>query len=1557
MESIFKCKISFLLIYIIYSNFLQAQYSKIHFLPPTYNQSSALIFSSITISTLETKPFDVQISNADGTYNKIISGLSKSNPITINLPKGGNLDGIFLASESKTNKVLKNESFILSSEKFFFVNQIHSVSNQAEIIASKGSAGMGTEFYSGHLFSKSGSNSSRAHFISVIATEDNTVVSFDNPNIAWEGQSKSFNVTLNKGESYVVAAPFNYINSINTSIDKWNAFNGTHVTSNKPIVMNSGSFLGGNTNAGQQDAGIDQIVPVKQLNSEFILVKGQGNDPEMETALVVATENNTNIYVNGSSSPFVTLNKGQYTLIKGNNFLNNTMHLKMNNPSLVYQNLSGNGAFSGMGMVFVPGLREDASKSVLISGVNSIGQSSLYIIAKKGEKVSINGKVLNLSSIENSGNSNWVSYRISPNELNSNFCLTGSSCANEGSNSSFLIESTGPINAAVSIVSGSVGAAGYFSGFASVSTNAGVSEIGVLEYSLNCEMDTVRLLANGAQKYVWNSPSGNMDLLVRLNDSTYLFDYDQNGNVGPFLYEVEMEASSVFGDKIIEKANLKINVKFNNSCKVCEAPESGAIKGNQTICFGDKPNVIDNQNSGGATIFEWAFSDDKGANWTTISQFDQSTYNPPTELNSTRWYRRRGRRDCSPLAWSNWTNHIIISVNSPIVNSLEAVNGSRCGEGVVEISVNGLGTGTTVDWYSEATGGSVLTGGLATASFTTPSITSTNDYYAEVRNTTTGCVSSNRTLVSGIINKNPEINLGNDTAICADKNITLGVSGTYASYLWNDNSTLSTLTTNQSGNYTLTVTDNKGCMGSDEIKLTVNSLPVIDLGNDTAICVDKNITFGVSGTYASYLWNDNSTLSTLTTYQSGNYTLTVTDNKGCVGSDDINLSINTLPVINLGNDTAICADKNITFGVSGTYASYLWNDNSTLSTLTTNQSGNYTLTVTDNKGCVGSDEIKLTVNSLPVIDLGNDTAICADKNITFGVSGIYASYLWNDNSTLSTLTTYQSGNYTLTVTDNKGCVGSDEIKLTVNSLPVIDLGNDTAICADKNITLGVSGTYASYLWNDNSTLSTLTTNQSGNYTLTVTDNKGCVGSDEIKLTVNSLPVIDLGNDTAICADKNITLGVSGTYASYLWNDNSTLSTLTTNQSGNYTLTVTDNKGCVGSDEINLTVNNLPVIDLGNDTIICKEQTITLNAGDEYIDYLWSNGSSVKTIEVNKVGEYSVKVTDNNGCVGNDELSISIEELDFSIQNEYNICKNDIAILKTDQHKNIEKILWNDTLASATFTTDVSGIHFVKGVSKKGCSVTKNTFINIVDLPSLDIEREINICDEDNYEIKLNLNNYKIKWENGSTQNRMLVKNTKIEYFNLINETPKISCSIADSIKVNFNFSPEKIVMRDEYFCFDNNDTLYLNIPTKAKYYYLNNDNRSILTENIIPITQEGEYLITSFNYENCSIDQTVNIINQCEIKILIPNSFSPNDDGLNDIFKPHIENVNEYEMYIYNRWGDIIFQTNDINVGWDGFYKNNKVQNDVYVYLIRLKGDKNSYLKFEEYKGTITVLK
>ncbi len=852
------CLVSFLLCFAS-----KAQYSKVHYLPPTYNQSSGLIFSTITVTTLEEDPFDVSIANASGTFQNTFNNLSRVNPITLTLPIG-DADGIFLASEGKINQVLASEGFILTADKMFFTSQIHSVTYQGTVIAPKGIAGLGTEFYSGHIHSAEGTNSSRAHFISVMASEDNTTITFDNPAVEWEQRPNNFDVVLNKGESYVVAAPFEYISGL-TAADKFNAFNGTHVSADKPIAMNSGSFLA-SSRSGGQDAGVDQVVPVDQLNDEFILVRGRATDDDLESAMIIATENGTKVFINGNSTASHTLNRGEHVIINGSNYLNNTMHIKTSSPSMVYQNLAGSNSSATVGMVFVPGLMESASRSVMISDVNSLGAISLYIVAKKNEPVTINGKVINLAHIENPGNTEWVSYRLTPEQINASYCLLGNTCANTGVNSDFVIESAGPINAAVSVVSGYVGAAGYFSGFASVEIDVGVSEFGTLDFSIPCARDTVSLIARGADSYKWDSPSGDRNFISKINDSTYLFDYDQSGEEGPFIFRVMTKTTSLLGAVQLDTTEIKINIE--------SAP--------------------------------------------------------------------------------------------------------------------------------------------------------------------------------------PVVNLGRDTVVCegADFKIESGykLDDGY-SFEWNDGKTTERFFVSESGLYHVVVTDAKGCSGKDTVAVTVRNNPVVRFFNDTAICAGEVLSLNAYNIGLNYIWNTGEQAQIIAADSTGTYGVEVSDGIGCLGSDSVNLIVNVLPEVNLGNDRRICAGEVLNLNASNIGLNYIWNTGEGTQMITADSTGTYGVEVTDDVGCLGSDSVNLIVNELPVVNLGNDTTICEWDQLTLDAGNFGLRYLWITGARTQTIMVNEEAFYHVRVFDEIGCEGSDSINLEVERIPDLFDGEEKQICQGDSVFL------------------------------------------------------------------------------------------------------------------------------------------------------------------------------------------------------------------------------------------------------------------------------------------------------------------------------------------------------------------------------------------------------------------------------------------------------------------------------------------------------------------------
>jgi gliding motility-associated-like protein len=425
-------------------------------------------------------------------------------------------------------------------------------------------------------------------------------------------------------------------------------------------------------------------------------------------------------------------------------------------------------------------------------------------------------------------------------------------------------------------------------------------------------------------------------------------------------------------------------------------------------------------------------------------------------------------------------------------------------------------------------------------------------------------------------------------------------------------------------------------MGIDSIYLSTNNTQISQniLGNDTIICAGNNLTLNATTTNATYLWSNNTTNSTLNINQSGIYWVQIIT--GCnVVIDTINVTISSLPNINLGNDTTICSGNTLTLNASTPSSTYLWSNNNISSFINVNQTGSYWVEVNLN-GCKQRDTINVTISSLPNINLGNDTTICSGNTLILNASTPSATYLWSNNNTSSNINVNQTGSYWVEVNLN-GCKQKDTINVTISSLPNINLGNDTTICSGNTLTLNASTPSATYLWSNNNTSSFINVNQTGSYWVEVNVN-GCKHSDTINVSFSTLPVINLGNDTILCEGESIILNATIPNVTYLWSNNTTNSTLIVNQTGNYWVIV-NNSNCFYTDNIYVQFTPKPIIKLGNDKVICLGNSIELIANTNASKLLWSTNATSQKIEVSNEGMYWLKATENN-CFSYDTINVS-----------------------------------------------------------------------------------------------------------------------------------------------------------------------------------------------------------------------------------------------------------------------------------------------------------------------------
>jgi hypothetical protein len=215
------------------------------------------------------------------------------------------------------------------------------------------------------------------------------------------------------------------------------------------------------------------------------------------------------------------------------------------------------------------------------------------------------------------------------------------------------------------------------------------------------------------------------------------------------------------------------------------------------------------------------------------------------------------------------------------------------------------------------------------------------------------------------------------------------------------------------------------------------------------------------------------------------------------------------------------------------------------------------------------------------------------------------------------------------------------VDVVIFPLPDTNLGVDTAICLGDVITLDATYPDASYLWMDGSTDSTHTASTPGLYYVEVTSVEGCVNHDTLLLTNHPLPVVDLGNDTLMCNGQLLTLDVTTSGIIYLWQDGSVNPTFTVSNAGLYWAKVTDTNTCSNADTVVVNYVPIPPLNLGVDTSICLDDTLTLNATFPNVTYLWNNGSTNPTFDIYKTGIYWAQITDTNKCVNTDTFNLTV----------------------------------------------------------------------------------------------------------------------------------------------------------------------------------------------------------------------------------------------------------------------------------------------------------------------------
>ena len=480
-------------------------------------------------------------------------------------------------------------------------------------------------------------------------------------------------------------------------------------------------------------------------------------------------------------------------------------------------------------------------------------------------------------------------------------------------------------------------------------------------------------------------------------------------------------------------------------------------------------------------------------------------------------------------------------------------------------------------------------------------------------------------------------------------------------YSWSNGGFTDNITGLSAGTYTVTITDANLCTTTasvtlnDPLQLDVNvTAPTITCGG-TATGTATAIVVGGTGNY-TYLWSDGQTTASASNLIAGTYSLTVTDANGC--SEVVNtIIVSELPQITIDfNVTNLeCTSAPVgaitAFASNGTPAyTFNWSNGQTGATITGLTAGVYTVTVTDANGCeaVRSAEITQTAGFTAGAP-GTDVSCFGfnDGSATVIPNGGEAPFAfdWSNGETTQTINNLAPGTYSVTVTDANECFATASVIISEPALLVANVNGTNLDCGgdnDGSATVTPSGGTSPYIfaWSNGQVTATISGLAGGTYSVTVTDANGCTATNSIEITEPADLNVNITQNSGTCSNVNqgilVANVVGGTPGfTFLWSNGATTATASNLAPGTYSVTVTDANGCTESAFAAVTTFPAPTCSvsvdaestLGNNGAV----SVTVMGGTAPFTYNWSNGETTESISGLAPGNYSVTVTDANGC--------------------------------------------------------------------------------------------------------------------------------------------------------------------------------------------------------------------------------------------------------------------------------------------------------------------------------------
>jgi gliding motility-associated-like protein len=894
------------------------------------------------------------------------------------------------------------------------------------------------------------------------------------------------------------------------------------------------------------------------------------------------------------------------------------------------------------------------------------------------------------------------------------------------------------------------------------------------------------------------------------------------------------------------------------------------------------------------------------------------------------------------------------------------------------ITLNGFGT-QSYTWNNGVTNGVAFN----------PS--SSNSY---IVTGTDGNNCSNKDTVNIIVNALPTLST-NDIAICRGSFGNLTVTGNAASYSWSNGQIGNSISVSPNNTITYYVTGEsaQGCILTDSSIVTVNNLPGTTLSAaPSQICAGNSTSITASGNATSYSWIPNgSSLGQINVTLTNDSTFTIVGQLGnCTDTARVNVNIIPNPNVLVDGDpirdTTICFGANITVNASGG-TTYSWSNGNLTNGISINPTSNTSYTVIGNSsGCMDTAIVNVSVNPPIQLNVSNAT-ICSGNTATIVASGA-STYTWSNSSTNDTLSLviFSPGTYTYTVTgtDGNNCVANGQGVITVNPKPSLNI-NDTTICSGNSATLTASGA-VQYSWNTNALTPSINVSPTSTtaYTVIGTNQNNCTDTAFASVTVNNTPTATINNQTTftsnVCENGTVTLTGAGAFFTS-WSNGSTNTTIYPTVSTNsiYTLTVTDAiTGCKDTALAFINTITPPNITVNNPSI-CPGSAATLTANGG-VNYQWSEGTINDTLIVSPLitSTYTVEGSDANGCKNTAIATVTLLQNPTINAQGSTICKGETAIVSVSG--NASSYTWDTgTIGTSISVNPLNSVVYTVTASNGSCTSTDTAIVNVLPVAVITSTGQGN-------EAKCNLANGSITnanvqngqfiyWldSNGNTVSTVLNPTdlaagtytlvavsldgcvTTATSNTIIGEIPKATASftMTDSTGVvplqvqftNTSTAPTGVTITNYSWHFGDPSSTTTSVESPIFTYYFGDSQDTIR----LIITDSNGCTDTAYKYVD---------LKEPLDSIFIPNVFSPNDDQKNDVFFVKSFLIKELNVVIFNRWGQLIYEWEGVNTGWDGRTTSGQLAPEgTYYYMIKGELKDGSEIPKRFMSGSVTLVR